>query len=157
MELSELAKPFDESQLEWRVGRCGITRGNPWVMALCYIQSRAVMDRLDDVVGPAFWCDSYELTPEGVLCTLSIYCEGVWIAKQDGAPQTQIEGFKGGISDAFKRAAVKWGIGRYLYDLDEGFAETSLEKQRGWKRTKDSSTGTQIWWTPPELPGWAKP
>jgi hypothetical protein len=42
----------------------------------------------------------------------------VWVRKSDGAGETQVEGEKGAISDALKRAAVKWGIGRYLYDLD---------------------------------------
>jgi len=41
-----------------------------------------------------------------------------WIWKADGAGDTDVEAEKGAISDAFKRAAVKWGVGRYLYDLD---------------------------------------
>ena len=39
----------------------------------------------------------------------------MWISKSDGADDSNIEGAKGGLSDAFKRAAVKFGIGRYLY------------------------------------------
>jgi hypothetical protein len=39
----------------------------------------------------------------------------MWISRCDGADDTNIEGAKGGLSDAFKRAAVKFGIGRYLY------------------------------------------
>ena len=38
-----------------------------------------------------------------------------WVTKTDGADDTTIEGAKGGISDALKRAAVQFGIGRYLY------------------------------------------
>ena len=51
-----------------------------------------------------------------MVCNLSIRVGGEWISKEDGAPFTDFEAFKGGISDALKRAAVKYGIGRYLYD-----------------------------------------
>ena len=43
---------------------------------------------------------------------------GRWVWKSDGAGATDFEGAKGAFSDSFKRAAVHWGIGRYLYDLD---------------------------------------
>ena len=49
------------------------------------------------------------------VCELSLKINGVWITKTDGAGDTNIEGEKGGLSDAFKRAAVKFGVGRYLY------------------------------------------
>jgi hypothetical protein len=41
----------------------------------------------------------------------------LWIWKSDGAGATDVEGEKGMLSDALKRAAVRWGVGRYLYDL----------------------------------------
>ena len=44
--------------------------------------------------------------------------DGGWVAKADGAGDTAHEAEKGGISDAFKRAAVQWGVGRYLYRLE---------------------------------------
>ncbi len=37
--------------------------------------------------------------------------------KSDGAGSTDIEPIKGGLSNAFKRAASIWNIGRYLYEL----------------------------------------
>ncbi|MGH7576528.1 MAG: Rad52/Rad22 family DNA repair protein [Longimicrobiales bacterium] len=33
-----------------------------------------------------------------------------------------MESVKGGLSAATKRAAVEWGIGRYLYGIEEGWA-----------------------------------
>jgi len=39
--------------------------------------------------------------------------------KYDAAPYTNIEALKGGHSDAFKRAAVHWGVARDLYDLTD--------------------------------------
>ncbi len=52
-----------------------------------------------------------------MICYLSIRCDGEWVTKSDGAGDTNIEAEKGGISDALKRAAQKFGIGRYLYYL----------------------------------------
>lgn len=104
------------------------TRKGPDNTMLDYIDARDVMDRLDAVVGPANWQDEYMPGPEGgVLCKLSILVNGQWVTKCDVGEKTDIEAVKGGCSDAFKRAAVKWGIGRFLYQ----------EKQPGKKTTKD--------------------
>ena len=53
-----------------------------------------------------------------VTCRLSIKIGEEWITKSDAAGETNVEGEKGGVSDAFKRAAVKFGVGRDLYRLD---------------------------------------
>lgn len=115
--IAKLSEHFPPHKVSWRVGSTNKekTKG----MALAYIDARDVMQRLDDAVGPMDWQDHYEETPSGrVICTLAIRCPETqeWIKKSDGAGSTGFEGEKGGISDAFKRAAVKWGIGRYLYD-----------------------------------------
>jgi len=114
--LSMLGALFDPALVHWRVGKVAgdKTRG----MALAYIDARDVMDRLDKVCGPANWSDSYDIHGERIICTLRIKIEEEWIAKSDGAGKTAVEADKGAISDAFKRAGVKWGIGRYLYRLD---------------------------------------
>src|SRR3546814_10518376 len=71
------------------------------------------MRRLDDVCGPAGWQDSYAETGKGrLICTISILCGDQWISKSDGAGDTAVDGEKGAISDAFKRCAVKRGVGR---------------------------------------------
>lgn len=44
----------------------------------------------------------------------------------------------------------------YLYNLEEGFAQTSLDKKQGWHRAK-LKDGTGFYWLPPSLPGWAIP
>lgn len=85
---------------------------------LTYVDSRYVQQVLDSEVGPANWQDEYQLGEGGkVACRIGIYVEGRdWVWKGDGAGATDIEGDKGSFSDAFKRAAVKWGIARDLYD-----------------------------------------
>lgn len=86
---------------------------------ITYITARAVMDRLDTVVGPANWADDYRETPLGVVCTLSIRCGPEWVSKSDIGTESGFAAEKGSYTDALKRAAVKWGIGRYLYEDGE--------------------------------------
>ena len=85
--------------------------------ALSYVTARYVMERLDEAVGPFGWTDTYREVEGGVACTISITLDGdVWVPKSDVGTPSNIEGIKGKFSDAFKRAAVKWGIGRDLYE-----------------------------------------
>lgn len=111
----KLAAPFDPSEIDWRVG--STTHDKKKGMALAYIDARAVMDRLDAVVGPAGWQASYLVGEGKTVCNIGIKCGDEWVWKADGAGNTDFEAEKGALSDAFKRAAVRWGIGRYLYSL----------------------------------------
>ena len=112
-----LSRAFAPNQVRWRIGRK--SKKGDKAMPLAYIDARDVMDRLDGVMGPDGWQSSYTETVRGrVICSLSLNINGEWITKSDGAGDTQVEGEKGAISDAFKRAAVHWGIGRYLYAMD---------------------------------------
>ena len=60
-------------------------------------------------------------------CELSILINGEWITRTDTgtAGKSALKGdrgeeiqTKGAVSDSIKRAAVQWGIGAYLYDID---------------------------------------
>lgn len=132
--MQALAAPFPARDVEWRVQNTNKehTRG----MAVPYIDSRAIQNRLDAVVGIYNWKPEYrpwhqvekvdkdrqQRGPANAsqLCGLSIYCaeRQEWIQKWDAAENSDIEPVKGGISDSFKRAAVLWNVGRYLYDLE---------------------------------------
>ncbi len=128
--IERLSAPFKPQQTHWRIGSTNAKTLNvkPWEatkgMPLCYIDARDVMDRLDAVVGAEHWMDEYTETTKGrVICRLSVRLDGEWISKSDGAGDTGTEGEKGAISDAFKRAAVKFGIGRYLYSIKSGWID----------------------------------
>ena len=141
---TKLAAPFNPSDLEWRAG--ATNEGKTQALALAYITSRAVMDRLDEVVSPENWRDEYQPGPDGgLICGLSLRVNEEWITKWDGAENTQFEEVKGGLSGSFKRAAVKWGIGRYLYKLPKVWVAC---EQRG---------KTVVLKTTPDLPEWALP
>lgn len=127
-----LSAEFPREAVSWRAQ--SLTKTGDKAMALAYIDARDVMDRLDLICGPENWQDRYEETAKGrVICTISINIEGHWINKSDGAGDTAVEGDKGGISDAFKRAAVKWGIGRYLYDMPTPWVPCETYEKNGKK------------------------
>ena len=87
-----------------------------------YLTARQVARRLDDVVGPGNWSDSYRVhssEPWIVECTITV----CGVAKTDvgysnapdADPGDESEPAKAAYSDSFKRAACKWAIGRWLY------------------------------------------
>jgi hypothetical protein len=159
----KLQAPFPASEIEFRVQSCGVTKGQtpkPWVMVLAYVQARAIQKRLDDVFGWDGWSEEYRSQDSNMICRLGVRTESGWIYKENGASQTDIEAFKGGISGAFKRVASSgFGIGRYLYNLEESFAECSLEKPKnmsGWSKAKTKDKQL-IYWKIPTLPSWALP
>jgi hypothetical protein len=112
-----LSAPFPPDAIDWRVGSTNADKSKG--MALAYIDARTVMDRLDTMCGPDAWQDNYSPGVGGsIICNLGVrFPNSEWIWKADGAGATDYEGEKGALSDAFKRAAVRFGIGRYLYDL----------------------------------------
>ena len=139
MKLDDLHAEFDRGAVSWRAQ--SVTRDGTKAMALAYIDARDVMQRLDDVCGAANWQDSYEETAKGrVLCNILIRIDDQWVSKSDGAGESDIEGEKGGISGAFKRAAVKWGIGRYLYDTPTPWVPCESYEKNGkfyWRKWKE--------------------
>lgn len=135
--LAQLAEEFPHEAISWRAQ--SLTKEGDKAMALAYIDARDVMDRLDDVVGPANWQDRYEFHGPRTVCYLSLRLDGEWVTKADGAGDSDVEAEKGAISDALKRAAVKWGIGRYLYSLDAPWVPCESYERGGkryWKRWK---------------------
>lgn len=116
MNLRDLAAPFPAADISWRVGATSgdKTKG----IALAYIDARDVMHRLDSVCGPENWqCDYPWSDGKRLVCRVGVRIGNEWIWKANGAGDTDVEAEKGAMSDAFKRAAVLWGIGQYLYDL----------------------------------------
>tara|TARA_Y100000310_G_scaffold49074_1_gene45405 strand:+ start:2539 stop:3048 length:510 start_codon:yes stop_codon:yes gene_type:complete len=145
--LSRLRTPFLEEDIEWRVQQQGLSKGLPWALVLAYVTNRAIMDRLDDTIGPENWTNDFAQSPNGgVLCTLGVRVDDSWVYKTDGADNTEVERVKGGLSNAMKRAGVQWGIGRYLYKLPTTFAEFTSSG-----RFKTRIDGDPYRWNPPKL------
>ena len=127
--IKRLREPFTFKEVEWKIQVT--TQDKAKGMAVAYIDSRAIQKRLDEVVGAFNWQNSYSAWQDkSQICGLSLFSgeRGDWVTKFDGAENTDIEPIKGGLSDAFKRVAIQWGIGRYLYELTGLWVEI---EQRG--------------------------
>lgn len=133
-----LAEPFTDDELEWRILRKGEKNDKIWAQLAPYVDSRAIQNRLDKVVKPENWQtriqiiemppvyskdEAPKLDQRGMTIGIGIRIEGEWIWKWDGADFSRgMELTKSAISDGLKRAAVQWGIGRWLYTLDQEWA-----------------------------------
>lgn len=113
-----LSAPFEVREIKFKPKMVKNNRA----LAMAYIDARLIQDRLDQVLGVENWQDNYDLLPDGsVICRLKLKLGNRWITKTDvGSPSEQPDSgdrLKAAFSDALKRAAVKFGIGRYLYRL----------------------------------------
>jgi len=153
--MKALQAPFDLNDIEWRVQRGVKTRNGDKAVVMAYITNRAIQKRLDNLFSPFGWKNEFhEWRNEGVMCGISILWNGEWVTKFDGADATGVEGTKGGFSASQKRAAVEWGIGRYLYDLPEYWVDV---KEKGQFYIDDKKSGVKGYWDSPILPTWALP
>ncbi len=122
-----LAKPFGVGELKFFP--VAVSKDKAQGKVGSYIDARSVMDRLDEVVGPDAWQTEYRvIDPETktVECRLMVRLLDGWVTKADvgypnegkDADNPDKEPFKAAYSDALKRAAIQFGIGRYIYHLE---------------------------------------
>jgi hypothetical protein len=126
-----LSAPFDPREVKFKPA---VVTGNR-ALALAYVDARVIQDRLDDVLGVSGWQDEYECMPDGsVVCRLHLRFGDEWITKMDvgGMSEQPDEGDrrKAAFSDALKRTAVKFGIGRYLYRLPTQWCDFDPHKKQ---------------------------
>jgi hypothetical protein len=141
IDFAALAAEFPRDAVSWRAQSVIEQDGGHKALALAYIDARDVMRRLDEVCGPQNWQDRYEVHGGKTICYLSIRLDDevsrpTWVAKADGSGDSDVEEEKGAISGAFKRAAVKWGIGRYLYDIPTPWVPCEVGRNGKWKKFK---------------------
>lgn len=150
MDAKEIAKalqrPFPVRTVKWKPAKTSGDRA----LAVAYIDARDVMRRLDAVVGPFSWGDQYRVLQVGnetvIECTLTLIIGDIKVCKADvgeTAGSDFTSGAKTGYSDALKRAAVKYGVGRYLYYLPARWVGYDPQKKQL----------TEM----PKLPVWAIP
>lgn len=138
-----LAAPFDSAEVK---------RRNQGGRQLSYITMRTAVNRIDKVLGPENHKPEYTETEKGIRCRLwyRLDPDGEWLWKEDGGAQAGMpeadNDEKSGYSDAFKRAAVGLGVGRYLYqdgvpnysDADPAPIERAIESN-GFVRQPEPS------------------
>lgn len=120
-DFAALQAPFPPDRVSWRIG--ATTQNKDKGMALAYIDARDVYERLDAVCGPGGWQCRYSHADKKTICEVGIKVGDEWVWKANGAGDSDVEAEKGALSDAVKRAAVVWGIGRYLYDIESPWVE----------------------------------
>ena len=125
---------------QWRVQSYSKNKASGQCVA--YIDARDVMKLLDEVVGAENWQDDYKYVGEMLVAGIGInvlfsseeprtLSRGEqWVWKWDTGSESNMEAEKGHISDAFKRAAVKWGVGRFLYDYPIQFVKANEVKTK---------------------------
>lgn len=128
--IAELTAPFPSDQIDLKPG--ALTRNKDRAMAMAYADSRVYQDRLDQVVGPASWSVTYQVSPDGVVCTLTI----LEVTKADVGDFPADYGDKPNenrvttaAAQAFKRACAAFGVGRYLYNLPRTWADYDAERK----------------------------
>lgn len=116
-------------EIECRVSR--VT--NAGVELLLYKDSRCDMRILDETVGPENWQSDFKEFKGTLFGGIGIDCEGGWVWKWNAGAPSNMEAQKGEASDAFKRAAFMWGIGRSLYTAPRIFvyADKCVKLQQG--------------------------
>lgn len=108
-------------------------------LLLLYKTARVDMQLLDEEYGPMGWQCDYKTINNVLYCGIGILHEGNWIWKWDCGIESRADGEgnekKGEASDAFKRAAVRWGIGRELYTAPFIWAKLPTEQDKNgvWK------------------------
>ncbi len=125
-----LRRPFTAEAVRFRVMEVA-PKGEPTSGIVCaYIDARLVVERLN-LVCPDLWAEDYVRVGGHLWCSLTI----------DGLTRRDIgDGYsgKGLVSDALKRAAVKFGVGVSLYatprmavELDDGRDSVRESRERG--------------------------
>lgn len=116
---AHIAAPLPPDAIGWRQDGRPAARGNGWVARfVAFIDAQFVRSRLDDVV-PGQWETYLELLPSPAAasdeaqkfafkCRLDI----LGVTREDVG---EGDDFKTAATDAFKRAAVRFGIGAELY------------------------------------------
>src|SRR5262245_9269487 len=126
-----LAAPFDSAEVKFKPQTVSGNRA----LAVPFVDARVIQDRLDEVLGVMGWQDRYECLPDGaVVCRLRVRLGSEWITKMDvgGQSEQPDEGDrrKAAFSDSLKRAAVKFGVGRYLYRLPPQWVDYDPQKKQ---------------------------
>jgi hypothetical protein len=159
---SQLAKPFDPSEIKWRVTHT--TRDGSRGAVIAFADPRAYTDRLNQLFTPTGWTRGYEVSTVSavtrmkkdkpiqtgkvlVTCTLTITGLGChagsgeeWADEENALTAAEAQ--------AFKRSCVCFGLGRYLYNfaemwvpLNEHRQPVEFPKLPPWALLKENTTG----------------
>lgn len=116
-------------EIEVRIGQ---NFNNGKVSLLLYQDARCGLNILDETVGAENWSCNYSRQGDTLFCSIGIFVRehNSFVFKSDAGDESNIEKVKGESSDAFKRACVRWGIGRELYSAPKIIVESDNKYER---------------------------
>lgn len=122
----DLKKLKEKIPFQWRVQ--SFSKNKPTASCVAYIDARDVMKVLDEVCGAENWSSDFKDIGGQTFAGIGIKYGDFWIWKWDTGSESNIEKEKGQASDSLKRAAVQWGIGRFLYDMEVKYVPANESK-----------------------------
>jgi hypothetical protein len=131
---------------KWRVQ--SFSKNKASASCVAYIDARQVMDRLDEACVQNFiqgWERTHEVIHGNLYCYLTLWIGGKPYTRSDCGTVSQTEGEKGESSDAFKRAAVNFGIGRFLYDMGIQYVPANDKKTSSNYPHVVDHNGERVW------------
>ena len=131
-----------DMEYKWRVQ--SFSKNKPSAVCVAYIDARDVMDRLDSCC-PEGWSDRYYQEAGLLFCEITIHLNGVCYKRTDTGTESQADKEKGHASDAFKRAAVKFGVGRFLYNLGVKYLPSNESKTNSNFPFVVDANGKRVW------------
>lgn len=129
-----------EIPYKWRVQ--SFSKHKPQATCVAYIDSRDVQDVLDK---HCIWSDRYYSVNGMLFCEITIYADGIEYKRSDAGSESNVEAQKGQSSDAFKRAAVKFGIGRFLYSKKMVYLKADAVKTSNNYPNVVDNNGQKVW------------
>src|SRR4051812_861446 len=152
---AKLSAPVPSGAISWRQdGKVTARDGKYFARFVAYIEANTVRERLDLVV-PGEWDLTLELLPpiagedgEGTQCSFKARLQILGVIREDVGTGRD---YKQASTDAFKRAAVRFGVAHELYayeqnwvemDGDGKYAKPAEDPQRAYARRYGSPTAT---------------
>lgn len=131
-----LSQPFAPEDIEYRPGTP--SRDQKRAQALAYAEVRCYEDRLNDVLGPDWGCRFITWGEQRLICELTVSVtlpdgtrrEVVRTSTGEFGPKDMNSQGTSAEAQAFKRACVKFGLGRYLYDLPVSWVDYDSNSKR---------------------------
>lgn len=137
--VEQLEKLKEPMPYKWRVQSTKF--GKSTVVA--YVDARQVQDKLDEVLGGANWQNDFKLIDGKLFGGVGVNTKDGWIWKWDTGVESNMDAEKGQVSDAFKRAAVHFGVGRFLYSL--GIVTLNSKEHTNKKEYPATREGKILW------------
>jgi hypothetical protein len=124
---AKLSAPVPSGAISWRQdGKVTSRDGKYFARFVAYIEANTVRERLDSVV-PGEWDLTLELLPalagedgDGVQCSFKARLQILGVIREDVGTGRD---YKQASTDAFKRAAVRFGIAHELYAYEQNWVE----------------------------------